>query len=765
MGGDVELGKQTLEELQRLKDMFKEAESHGVDLTAHKAVFRTAVTALKDKQYEDAWAQVDKARGGIEKTLALACMTRVQVGRRVLERLKSQGKESPEALDVFKSLEPLMREKDFIGVLKRSHELEKAIGNVAGAPVSLVEDEEAPAPEKEPAAPTPEKEPATPAPEVRSSAPIAESDPAAQPPGAAPTAPPPETPVQASGQGAAMDAGEATAPPKEDEGEKAKRLLGIFRQHIDRDAAIGVDMGPLEDQYREIEGNLALGEYETCMDQIQKAQGDMEFARRNFIVESLTYCYDLIQVAPDYIDLSGPKDMYSEAMGIYGEGNVDEALKTAGEMRSAVDDLKEEHERLLGMITGCEKDVEMAAGRGIDTGDAAEVVASAKSSMLAGDFPTAFASARAARAIIDKANEAAYHTFREKAWTTWLGAQNMLASAVEDGVEVDGGEQLLQKAREAFDLATSIDMFNDVYEHIDTLQRKEAEGREEKREEREALEGVRSEVERLEAEAGRVRGHIVLSALDSDLSLLADARERKNLDEMRALVEKSTATLDEALLISPEIFLEIAGEGLRPDVWSQISLVVSNVGKANARNIRMNFDGPLEVRRVKTIDGLRAGEKKVMEVGVKFSGVGKVPIDVEIIYGRTLDEKQYLFSEETWLEVGDAATGGARRVTRIGSSYECSFCKQVIEGDDGVVKCSCNLAYHEHCARKSGSCPSCQENISHKPPIIRSQKVHHFEGAPEGAAAGVGGVAASGAGGGAEGPAAVISDEDGTWLD
>ena len=68
---------------------------------------------------------------------------------------------------------------------------------------------------------------------------------------------------------------------------------------------------------------------------------------------------------------------------------------------------------------------------------------------------------------IDKANEAAYHTFREKAWTTWLGAQNMLASAVEDGVEVDGGEQLLQKARETFDLATSIDMFNDVYEHID----------------------------------------------------------------------------------------------------------------------------------------------------------------------------------------------------------------------------------------------------------------------------------------------------------
>ncbi len=739
MGGDVELGKQTLEELQRLKDLFKEAESHGVDLTAHKAVFRVAVTALKDKQYEDAWAQVDKAGEGIEKTLALACMTRLQVARRVLERMKTQGKESPEALKVFKALEPLMRDKDFIGVLKLSNDLEKAIGDVEGGPVSLSEEGEAPEPEK-----VPEEKPE-----------VMEKE-------TAPTAPPPETPVQAPGQGAAMDAGAAAAPPKEDEGEKAKRLLAFFRQHIDRDASIGVDVAPLEDLYREIEGNVALGEYGTSMDLIQKAQGDMEFSRRNFIVESLTYCYDLIQVAPDYIDLSGPKEMYGKASALYSEENIDEALKTAGEMRTAVDRLKEEHEKLLGMITGCERDVEVAAGRGIDTGDAGDGVASAKNSMLAGDFPTAFASARAARTIIDKANEAAYHTFREKAWTTWLGAQNMLASAVEDGVEVDGGEQLLQKARETFDLATSIDMFNDVYEHIDALQRKEGEAREEKRAQREAMEGVQSEVERLEAEAGRVREHVLLSALDSDMSLLADARERGNLDEMRALVEKGTATLEEAHSISPEIFLEIAGEGLRPDVWSQISLVVSNVGKANARNIRMNFDGPLEVRRVKTIDSLRAGEKKVMEVGVKFNGVGKVPIDIEIIYGRTLDEKQYLFSEETWLEVGDVATGGARRVTRIGSSYECSFCKQVIEGDDGVVKCSCNLAYHEHCARKSGSCPSCQDNISHKPPIIRSQKVHHFEGAPEGAA---GAVAASGAGGGAEGPAAVISDEDGTWLD
>ena len=123
-------------------------------------------------------------------------------------------------------------------------------------------------------------------------------------------------------------------------------------------------------------------------------------------------------------------------------------------------------------------------------------------------------------------------------------------------------------------------------------------------------------------------------------------------------IDKCYAILDLIDEISPEIFLEIAGEGLKPDVWSQISMIVSNVGKANARNIRMNFDGPLEVRRVKTIDQLRAGEKKVMDVGVKFNGIGKVPIDIEIIYGRTLDEKQYLFSEETWLEVGDAATGG-----------------------------------------------------------------------------------------------------------
>jgi tetratricopeptide (TPR) repeat protein len=99
--------------------------------------------------------------------------------------------------------------------------------------------------------------------------------------------------------------------------------------------------------------------------------------------------------------------------------------------------------------------------------------------------------------------------------------------------------------------------------------------------------------------------------------------------------------LDEA---GPEIVLDLPEEGLEQGRWTRYEILVRNVGRLPARQVTVRLRGDLEVKGVEPLPELAPGEERKIEVGVKPTKAGEIPVDVEVAFRRYLDDQEIFTS-------------------------------------------------------------------------------------------------------------------------
>jgi hypothetical protein len=91
---------------------------------------------------------------------------------------------------------------------------------------------------------------------------------------------------------------------------------------------------------------------------------------------------------------------------------------------------------------------------------------------------------------------------------------------------------------------------------------------------------------------------------------------------------------------------------------------LANTGTADARNLSVNIDGPIELRAMDNIELLKAGAQYNDDIGVRSEEAGTVPFTLTVDCTRAPDDREYHFEKELWLEFRKALDlSGAKTIT------------------------------------------------------------------------------------------------------
>jgi len=72
----------------------------------------------------------------------------------------------------------------------------------------------------------------------------------------------------------------------------------------------------------------------------------------------------------------------------------------------------------------------------------------------------------------------------------------------------------------------------------------------------------------------------------------------------------------------------IAEDAIRINRWDQFDLLVMNKGDVDIMNVKLKFQGPLEIQGHQSISYLAAGENERMTIGLKAIELGRIPVTI-----------------------------------------------------------------------------------------------------------------------------------------
>ena len=106
----------------------------------------------------------------------------------------------------------------------------------------------------------------------------------------------------------------------------------------------------------------------------------------------------------------------------------------------------------------------------------------------------------------------------------------------------------------------------------------------------------------------------------------------------------------------PNLVLRLPSAGLQANVWNRYSFEVENRGKLPARNVEFTFGGSVEAKGATPIQELGVEETRVVEIGLKPTADGAVPMEIGVGYQRMFDENRYELRDTKDLKVEPQGT-------------------------------------------------------------------------------------------------------------
>lgn len=172
----------------------------------------------------------------------------------------------------------------------------------------------------------------------------------------------------------------------------------------------------------------------------------------------------------------------------------------------------------------------------------------------------------------------------------------------------------------------------------------------------------------VEATLQSARDALVKGDVESTENLLAVAQE--GLKGVRTEVLRDH---------QPRLFVRTFGGTLEAGAWNRVTIELTNKGNWPAQDLQLQVQGEVEVQGLEGFLQLPPNEVRQLEIGVKPPKEGSVPVDLEVTYGRVLDDARYALRDARDLTVEKPGTyrvqdvflflGDGRLVLHEGSRY------------------------------------------------------------------------------------------------
>jgi eukaryotic-like serine/threonine-protein kinase len=223
---------------------------------------------------------------------------------------------------------------------------------------------------------------------------------------------------------------------------------------------------------------------------------------------------------------------------------------------------------------------------------------------------------------------------RNDASSKLLRAKGMLNKAGQLGIDTSQLEDILAKAEQAFQKENYTHTIDNVKKYLALIDQAEKNKKQLEQMRRSASDKIISAIFSIE-KAERIGVTIkyarelntkAQSAFDANDYNSAIRFANKSKDTAEQLIDES----------KPSISIELPPK-MEYDAWKRRDLIVTNEGTAHAVAITITFLTALEVRDLKVIKRLDAGERKTINFNIKPTEKGEVPVDYSIEFKDLMD--------------------------------------------------------------------------------------------------------------------------------
>ena len=213
-------------------------------------------------------------------------------------------------------------------------------------------------------------------------------------------------------------------------------------------------------------------------------------------------------------------------------------------------------------------------------------------------------------------------------------AKGMLNKAEQLGIEMSQLEDIFDKAEQAFqkeNYTHTIDYIKNYLTLIDQAEKNKKQLEQMRKSASEQIKSAKFSIEKAEkigvtvqhARELKTKAKSAFDANDYNSAIIYSNKSRGAAEQF----------IDES---KPSISIELPPK-MQYDAWKHRDLIVTNKGTAHAVAITITFLTALEMRDLKIIERLDAGEQKTINVNIKPTEKGDVPVDYIVEFKNLLD--------------------------------------------------------------------------------------------------------------------------------
>jgi hypothetical protein len=386
-------------------------------------------------------------------------------------------------------------------------------------------------------------------------------------------------------------------------------------------------------------------------------------------------------------DLSSVIHLLKEANAAQKEGDGDKARELAEECISgATESIRS---TLVGRLDEVNSGINRCESMELDTEGVRWMISEANALIESKNF-------RQAAEILSGSEEAIRRGLYDKASEVIANSEAAIVHATKMDADISDSERLISEARAALE--------EGEYEKSVDLAEKSVEAVESKRRWEKDFFDLTYQASTTISSAKKFG----IDVKDAEKSLISalDMKESDKKEAIELAQQACDLARDSVDAFAPNIetTLEIADP--KRDEWSQAKIIVSNSGKALAKDVVVEILGGAEVEGLEPVATLRANSFEEIPVKVKVTGSGDVPLAIKVEASRIFDDKKYEFETVATVSVGPRAE---IHVEVAEESGECPICRGKIKRGLKVVKCKgCGDVFHELCAKTAETCPKCE---------------------------------------------------------
>ena len=195
------------------------------------------------------------------------------------------------------------------------------------------------------------------------------------------------------------------------------------------------------------------------------------------------------------------------------------------------------------------------------------------------------------------------------------------------------------------------------------------------------------------------------------LMAMAEIEKEKDYDSAIELVAEALDTAKNLMeTYSPEITGSFSAKGLQEDVEGELTVTLTNAGKALAKDLSLDITGDFDVKKTPPIASLKPNSEEAIKVKLLPKRSGSVAVRLKVTGKRQFDGKTMSFEVEDAVNVFPA--GPPFKLGRATDQTRCIACQGRIKPGFDIVTCRCGGQLHLSCAKRASECPICGQKYS-----------------------------------------------------